>query len=417
MRAANITPAPYQAWILDELARTRRVAVWGPHGFGKTTTAAWAVLTFAKTWDGHADWKAVTTATVWRQLTEYLWPEIRRWAPRFGLSMRVTKQKIEGTTGAAFAAASDNAGKIEGAHASHLLYVLDEAKLIPDDTWRAALSAMTTHDCYVLALSTPGISGTYLYKVATGKIRGWQCRHVTLEEAISAGRISQEWVTEMAEQWGRDTPEFRRRVLGEWVDVEGDGSLFPSAALLAATELDPGERPVCLGVDVARGGGDYSAISIRRTGGVSEVMTLNVRDLMQLCGVVANLMTELRVPAVVDTTGLGAGVYDRLREQGLDVYPFQSALRPNNPDGIRRWANLRAQAYVGLSDQVRAGSFALPRDDELLEQLQWIRVTTASDGSVRIIPKDEMPASPDKADAVMMAWALELVRGPEFDIF
>src|SRR5687767_12325654 len=47
-----------------------RVAVYGPHGLGKTTTGALAVIHFALTRDGN-DWKAPTTASVWRQLDQY----------------------------------------------------------------------------------------------------------------------------------------------------------------------------------------------------------------------------------------------------------------------------------------------------------------------------------------------------------
>src|SRR5689334_20771533 len=67
----------YQAEILDNLARVRRAAVRGPHGLGKTTTNALAILWFAITREAaRLDWKCVTTAGSWHQLEHYLWPEV-----------------------------------------------------------------------------------------------------------------------------------------------------------------------------------------------------------------------------------------------------------------------------------------------------------------------------------------------------
>jgi len=73
--------ADYQEEILANLALHRREAVRGPHGLGKTALAAICVHWFALTRDG-TDWKILTTASVWRQLTVYLWPEIHKWARR-----------------------------------------------------------------------------------------------------------------------------------------------------------------------------------------------------------------------------------------------------------------------------------------------------------------------------------------------
>jgi hypothetical protein len=74
---------PYQEEILAELQQRKRAAPRGPHGLGKTMLAAIAILAFALTRDACGeDWKIPTTASAWRQLTKYLWPEIHKWAKR-----------------------------------------------------------------------------------------------------------------------------------------------------------------------------------------------------------------------------------------------------------------------------------------------------------------------------------------------
>src|SRR6185436_2954082 len=103
-----------------------------------------AILWFCLTRD-QEDWKVATTASAWRQLTKFLWPEVHKWARRikwdaigrapFSETTELFTQSIRLETGEAFAVASDDSSLIEGAHADHLLYIFDESKVIPDDTW------------------------------------------------------------------------------------------------------------------------------------------------------------------------------------------------------------------------------------------------------------------------------------------
>ena len=53
------------------------------YGLGKSTISAFTILWFALTRDANGvDWKAVYTAGAWRQLINYLSPEIHKWAGR-----------------------------------------------------------------------------------------------------------------------------------------------------------------------------------------------------------------------------------------------------------------------------------------------------------------------------------------------
>ena len=113
----------------------------GPHGLGKTTTAALAVLWFASTRElSGVDWRIATTAGAWRQLTRFVLPEVGKWAQSldwdalacepWSARTQLLGQNIKLSHGQAFAVASDNAVLIEGAHADSVLYIFDEAKSI-----------------------------------------------------------------------------------------------------------------------------------------------------------------------------------------------------------------------------------------------------------------------------------------------
>lgn len=423
LRADDI--APYQSETLGRLVQERRVCVRGPHGLGKTAIAAWAVIWFGCIYP--EDTKIPTTASAWRQLTKYLWPEIHKWHRRadWDAWLKMGGQIPEllmldlrvGDGCQAFALASDNPELIEGAHAKHLLYVFDEAKTIPPETWDTAEGAFATGDAYWLAISTPGPKAGRFYDIhrrAPG-YEDWWARHVTLTEAVAAGRIREDWAEARRKQWGEGSPVYQARVLGEFPEQSED-QLISLAWIEAARERDlskslkteEGQKwePIC-GVDIARLGDDDSSL-ISRTGPVVlDGETWHGNDLMQSAGRVK----AKGIKANVDEIGVGAGVVDRLREQDFPVTGINVADAASDGE---HFENLRAEAYWGLRERFRDGDIdliKLPADiyDRLCGELTAIKFMYTSKGKLRIEPKADMKKrlghSPDVADALMLAFA------------
>ncbi len=170
-------PSDYQLEILRAVSEHRRGCVRGPHGLGKSAMAAWIVLWFALTRDGQ-DWKVVTTASVWRQLSVYLWPEIHKWSRRIRWDVvgrepftadELLLLQLKLVTGSANAVASDNHESIEGAHADQILYVFDESKAIPAAIFDAAEGAFSSGVAYAVAISTPGEPAGRFFEIQTRK--------------------------------------------------------------------------------------------------------------------------------------------------------------------------------------------------------------------------------------------------------
>lgn len=330
-------PSDYQKELLSKLATERRLSARGPHGLGKSALASWVILWFALTRDEDIDWKVPATASAWRQLTHFLFPEIRKWTAKLnwekiGRKPFLDKQEmlllsLKLSTGEAFALASDNPAMIEGAHASTILYIFDEAKTIPNETWDAAEGAMSTGECYFLAISTPGEPLGRFYDIHARKsgYDDWHVFKVTLEMAIKAGRINPDWARAREKQWGKDSSVYINRVLGDFASSDED-SVIPLAWVersnerwLAKKELEKRNHNIWgevigLGVDVGRGG-DPSVIGIRCGNAIKEFRRLDVRDVMHVTGVVVGLLElHTSAKASIDVIGIGAGVYDRARE-------------------------------------------------------------------------------------------------------
>lgn len=431
----------YQREVLAAIPVKRRVAVRGPHGLGKTGLASIAVLWFALSRDAAGiDWKIPATAGAWRQLSKFLWPEIKKWAKRirwdqlgrgpFDERLELQTLSLRLRHGEAFAIASSNAELIEGVHADSVLYLFDESKAIAADTFEAAEGAFSGSDpagglpeAFALAMSTPGEPNGTFYEIHARRpgLEDWWARHVTLDEAVAAGRVSRGWAQQRKLQWGAESAAYHNRVLGEFHSSDEDG-VIPLAWIEAANERwrawddegrpqAPGRKAV--GVDVARSGSDKTVMALRDGSVVTELRHSSLENTMQTTGRVIGIVTVApeRRP-VVDVIGIGAGVVDRLREQGITVEAFNASEGTDRRDhsGELGFTNTRSAAWWNLRellDPAYGADLALPPDDRLTGDLTAPRWRVMSGGRIQVESKDEirkrLGRSTDDGDAVVQA--------------
>lgn len=433
--------APHQEETLTALAEHHRVSVRAGRGAAKTSTASLGLLWFAQTReDAGRDWKVPTTASVWRQLTHFLWPEVHKWARLFDWSKvgrgpyssrtELMTMQLSLPHGSAFAAASNQPDTLEGAHADSLLYILDESKAIPDTTFDAIEGAFAGNDMpglegLQLMISTPGAPAGRFYQVQSRQpgYEDWYVKHVTLDEAIAAGRVSPRWVERRRRQWGEASALFQQQVLGEFA-ASDEESVIPLAWAEAAIErgraavelggFGPLKR---LGVDVGRGG-DASVIAPLHEGDVVAPLRRDTaKNVMSITGKVAGLL-EAHPSAVarVDVIGIGAGVFDRLREKfgASHVDAFNASESTDKRDASRElgFVNKRSAAWWHLRellDPARpdGATLALPPSDLLLGDLTSPRWEVTSGGKIKVESKDtireRLGRSTDDGDAVVMA--------------
>ena len=203
-------------------------------------------------------------------------------------------------------------------------------------------------------------------------------------------------------------------MLGQFPD-EADDSLISRAWVKAAQDrtlrADGPGTPGAYGCDIARSGNDETIVYLNRGGVARLAHRAQGHELMATTGAIARLSREgwQGWPAIVDSIGIGAGVFDRLREQGLPSIGFVASERARRAD---RFANRRAEVFWDLREALREGLLDLDPADELLaKQLQAIRFGENSRGQIQIERKDEtkrrLGHSPDRADAL----AYSLVGG------
>lgn len=427
------SPAPYQMRIAFKLAQRRRVSVRSLHGVGKTALASWLVHWFALTRDAlEVDWKVICTASAWRQLTRYLAPEIVKWGRRlrwnvigrepYNLHDELLTQSLKLGYGSAFMVASNDPATIEGAHATELLYLFDESKIIPAETWNSAEGAFSTGSCYWFAISTPGVPEGTFYDIQSRKdgYEDWHVERITLPEAVSAHRIDMAWADQRKRQWGEESSMYRNRVLGEFADAEADGLVSLAQAEKANDLYDMWDslpddekgvfvRTIC---DVARFGDDKTVMADLWDWNGIKVFTnwkeYSKISTMATTGHIVSRIRDKTGKATVDVVGLGSGVVDRLREQKYKVIAFNNGSGTDAKDraGEFEFSNVRSASYWNVREMHEDNLVAYPSIEKLTRDLTVIHWAPTSGGKIVVEKKEEirkrLKRSTDYSDVIAM---------------
>ena len=205
----------------------------------------------------------------------------------------------------------------------------------------------------------------------------------------------------------------------------GDESFIKSEHVYRArknTVKPASGTPIVLGVDIARGGSDKTHIIDRqgRKLGGNANQTLDTDDLMVIAGVVANEIERLDpIKVFIDVTGVGGGVYDRLKELGYHrvVVGINFGQKPIDD---RQFANKRAEMWGLLRDWLDdPAGVDIPDDDDLHTQFcapVWGKGATRFNSNSQILlePKDHIKErlgfSPDGGDAAALTFAMPVTR-------
>ena len=394
-----------------------------------------AVLWFLYTHDPAV---VLSTAPTFRQVQHVLWRQIRQLHRRakdtLGGKLIATRWDLAEDR-YAMGLSADTADEFQGFHSPNMFIVLDEAEGVSDEIYEAIEGVMTSAECRLLLIGNPTtVTGVFrrafheeshLYYNVT--ISALDSPNVTAGKVQIPGLTTARWVKERKEIWEEDNPLYRARVLGEFPDLAEDALIRlseieaagqrekPSSGVEPAADQSKNASPhpapteyeeLVLAVDVARFGSDRSVILRRRGQRVEEIRTFQKLDTMQLTGWVAAAIQEFQPDRVcIDEIGVGAGVVDRLREQGYQVKGINVA-RWARQDKL--FANLRAEGYWRLRELFATGTISIPTDSRLMGELAALRYSYDSQGRIIMESKEAMrqrgQASPDVADALMLAF-------------
>ena len=418
--------------IIHALQTHKNVAVKSGHGIGKSFTAAvvsaWWVATHPPD-----ETMIVTTAPSARQVHAILWEDIRKLHRKGNLAGEVQRSDnwLVGDTLVGFGRKPQDYDKhaFQGLHRKYVLVVIDEACGIDEWLWIAALAITTGAHCKILAIGNPDDPSSYFSKVCKPG-SGWETIKISVLDSphFTGEKVSQHlldqitdksYLEAMEKEVGKDSPIWTSKVLGEFPEID-EFSVIPIGWIHQANQRwlewkESGgvlEGNKIIGADIARFGKDKTVFATRYGDVITEVEAMPKKDTVGTAQLIQEKLTHSGL-AIVDTNGVGAGVYDQLRRNRKYALPFNAGTRTQLRDssGQIEFYNLRAAATWRLRellDPANGYNICLPPDEKLEADLSAPRWKNIAGGKLVIESKDEVKKrigrSPDRGDAVTLAF-------------
>lgn len=409
----------------DDPATEGRIAVSSGHSSGKSALAAGLIQYFLTV---HSSPKITVTANTALQLSTKTWRELAKWHERSLLTdwfeWTATKYALRGEAATWFAAAvpwsEHKAESFQGDHERFLMQIFDEASAIPQAIYEANEGATATPGGYrwwILFGNPTQTSGPFYDACFGSQSHRWKRLQIDTRNCKYA---DQEQIKKWAEDYGEDSDFFRVRVLGQ-APQQSLTTLIPLIDVDRAmsTVLDPkayGHAPKILGVDCARFGDDETVIAFRQGLKLHWLRAFRQIDEMRIAAEVYKAMQEIGGADAVffDVTGnYGIGGYDKLKSYGhKNVHAVNFASKSYD----KQYANRRAEMWCKTRNWLagRDGQPQLPKDGDLKDELVAPEYTyQGTTGAILLEKKTDVKKrlgySPDKADAVVLTFAEDIV--------
>jgi len=404
----GIKPYEWQFNILKAINyKECKVALKAANGSGKTSLVAacavlWHCMRFPES-------TCVTTAGVFRQVKDQLFPYIRKYVSGLngGDGWIVNATDIRFQNGSkAIGFSTSEGGRFEGWHrtgpTSNLLMIVDEAKTVPDAISEAISRCQPSR---LVIMSSPGGTSGFFYRAFTKEAHLWDSFTVT---AYDCPHIPESWVNEQFEKYGKDHPLVRSMVFGEFMDVGEDTMVIPYNSLQHCLQNPPshigrGKTAFC---DFAAGG-DENVLAIRVGNKIDKVISWKDRDTMAAVGrfIMEFQRNGLKAEEIfADAGGLGIPMCDALAESGWTVHRVNNGERAYDD---RHYLNRGAEIWFTAARAIELNEIILPDDELLYSQLTTRKCKTNSKGKLQLESKEDMRSrglpSPDRADAVLGA--------------
>lgn len=424
----EVDPDEWQIKVLKDLALYDRVSVRSAQGVGKTGVESWVIIWYMCC---RPFCRVVATAPTREQLNAVLWAEVAKWLEsskvRDFLTWRKTKIYMKGNEKRWFAVArtATKQENMQGFHEDYMLFVVDEASGINDKIMEAIDGTLTGLENKLLLCGNPTKSTGYFFDSHVTNRALFKVHKVS---TYDSPRTNKDTAKMLIEKYGADSNVVRVRVHAEFPKQDADAFIPIELAEDACTlEFDPipndKVKLIRFGVDVARFGDDETILYPNVENEIIE-KDIKIRlgqDTMATAGDVLALTREYHkkypnahIFAIVDDTGLGGGVTDRLNEilrneeiKGLSQYFHVIPVVASAGVDHENYDDITTLLWGTVRELMQERQLKIPNCNRLIGQLTVRKYTLTSRGKLKIEPKKVMKErgvdSPDRADALALS--------------
>ena len=427
-----------QEEILRSVATHPRTVVKACHASGKTFTAAELVAW----WITHRkNGIVITTAPTWAQVERVLWPEINKAVQDSKIDYPTTPTATSWKLGPnhyAIGLSTNEGARFQGFHGD-VLIIIDEAPGVRPQIFEAIEGIRAGGDVRVLMLGNPTIASGPFYDAFSSNREGSNCitisafetpnlQGLTLESLLKLPDkeldnnpfpylVSRRWVKEKYFEWGSGSPLWESRVLGNFPAQSEDALLSLTWLEMAKYREGGAYGAFHAGIDVGGPGEAETVLCVRQGQRIVYLKTWPDPDPRGEVVAALNQFRDGLETVNVDSVGIGDGIAKHLRDLRFPVQDINVGTRANDPD---KFINLKAELYWGLRLRAEEGDISGLTDERTIAQLAGIRYSHNARGLIVIESKEEARKrgvkSPDRAEAVMLAYAGVLYAEPRIRI-
>jgi phage terminase large subunit len=432
----GVTPHPWQREVLDCISVSNKpCTIRSGAGAGKSTLEAWVILWFIST---RPYPRIAATAPTEHHLFDVLWAEIKEWMDKSeilknNLEWSKTKISMKDKPGNWYAVArvgrvsgdAVTSEGLQGFHAKHTLFVVDEASGVPDQALAAIDGIMATGKSKVLMCGNP-VRLTGMFYDSFNKYPElfntfhWNCEEIA--EKYKGLQINEDYITLQKAKYGEESAIYEAKVRGNFPS-EDSFVLFSPRSLeqMFQPNVDVPNVSPTIAADIADGGDDESVFSVRYGHVIVEIYgrrgldtEANADEIQRLSRKYPNYRKIL-----IDTVGVGTGVLSVLRRRKVSrifgVKGSYAASKDNQSGDPRLFYNLKSEVYFSLARMVRDKRLIikpLGKKELITRDFMHIVQEPREDGLFQVIPKVKLKKagipSPDYSDNLMISFAQDI---------
>ena len=418
--------------IILSVFQNERTAVKAGHAMSKDWTAGILTVQWLLTYFGAA--KVIITGPTNRQVKEIVFNEIAKQYyafldkfPNQGFRRDwLTTNKLDFgpecfALGFTTRETGDMIGKFQGFHSPNILIVLTEAQDIPSATYKQIKGLITSKNSRILEIGNPIVEFGDFYEHCTAPRYGYNVIHlpcfdspnVIAKKEIIPGMATIEYIERMQHDCGpdyRNDAEYQSRVMAEfpqqskhaWIPLlkikESVGREFPASI----------DDVIVAGLDTAGVGDDETVFSVFK--GSRQIKQDCFRKVLtpETVGWARNLIENEQITALAVDEGYNKAISSWIDYEKLEARVISVNFGAESP--IEKFENFGTYMWHLARESFMAGAIGIVDDPILITQLASRRVEITPKGKLRLVSKKkEGRKSPDRADALVMAWYMRMI--------
>lgn len=404
---------PQTKEILNAVANYDYVSVFSGRGCTKTTSLA--LLAIWWIWS-RKDSRIIATSPKYDTLIATLWAEIGKWLSRSNLKDEIvlTGKRLYHIDPEMLAFGQPMTAKdkenISGFHATHVLFLVDEASNVQREIIDAIVGGMSDPESKIVMAGNPTMASGPFFDTHNKDRKFWYKLRFSSEDSA---RKSPVWFARM-QRYPKGSDLYR-------VYVDGLPPLGNPRAIISVSDCQgardrtvtvaPDDAYLEIGVDPAREGDDMATIAVRMNYKLLEVRSFAKTKGPELESHILAMVREYRhktrikskIRIKIDDHGIGGPIGDYLALNTTDNIEVVPCLF--NGPGDDRYADSASIMWGNMAELIDV--VELCDDDELIEELstrEWV----PGGGKLKVEPKSiykkRVSKSPDRADACILCF-------------